>query len=236
MERDLEHLVQRLSKTFGERLKSVILYGSSAAGGPEDKFSDYNILCVLAEITPRELADANPIVRWWREKGNLSPLLLSEEEVRNSTDCFAIEFQDMTQRRRVLWGADSIAGLEIDRSFYRAQVEYELRSKLLRLRQKAAGALDDKAQLRIVLADSLSTFCVLFRHALLLHGAEAALEKRQVIAQSAARFGIDAEPFNRLLELRDEKIKPGAVEPLALLAGYMRQIQRVIDAVDRLAK
>ncbi len=236
MERALEQLVERLRKTFGDRLKSVILYGSAASGAREDRFSDFNVLCVLNEVTPRELAGANPIFHWWREQGNPSPLLLSDEEARNSTDCFAIEFYDIKERRRVLYGADVVENIEIDRCFYRAQVEYELRSKLLRLRQKAAGALDDKNALRIMLADSISTFCVLFRHALRLSGAEAPFAKRQIVTHASGHFGFDAAPFMQLLDLRDGKIKPRELEPVPLLDSYMRQIQIVINAVDRLEK
>ncbi len=236
MERVLEQLIERLTKAFGERLKSVILYGSAASGEREDKFSDYNILCVLREVTPRELADSNPIVHWWREQGNPSPLLLSEEEARNSADCFPIEFHDICERRRVLYGEDAMANVEIDDCFYRAQVEYELRSKLLRLRQKAAGLLKDKNNLRVLMADSVSTFCVLFRHALHLSGQPASFGKRKSVEEASAFFGLDQAPFMTLLDIREERIKPRDVDPAPLLASYMREIQKVIDAVDRLEK
>jgi predicted nucleotidyltransferase len=236
MERVLTQLVERLNKTYGERLTSVILYGSAAAGNHHEKYSDLNVLCVLREVTPRELEESTPIVRWWREKGNPSPLLFSEEEVRNSTDCFPIEFHDIKERHRVLHGEDVVVNLEIDPCFYRAQVEHDLRAKLLRLRQKAAGLFGDKEMLRAVLADSVSTFSVLFRHALLLHGAEAKFARHELIEQARERFGIDPAPFEKLLDLREQKIKPKDIEPAALLADYMRQIQIVIDAVDRLEK
>ncbi len=236
MQRVLSDLVERLTKTFGERLQSVILYGSGAGGDHHGKFSDYNVLCVLREITPRELEESNPIVRWWREKGNPAPVLLTEEEIHNSTDCFAIEFYDMCERRQVLHGADVIAAVKVDPRFYRAQVEHELRAKLLRLRTKAAGVLDQKTHLRMLMADSLSSFAVLFRHALRLAGVEASSEKRQIIVQAGERFGIDASPFLTLLELRQEKISARDIAPIPLLENYMRQIQVVIDAVDHLAK
>ncbi|MGE5489249.1 MAG: hypothetical protein ACM3ZB_15650 [bacterium] len=236
MERLLEQLVDRLKKAFGVRLKSVILYGSAASGEREDRFSDYNVLCVLREVTPRELADSAAIVHWWREQGNPSPLMLSEEEVRNAADCFPIEFHDILERRRVLHGEDAVAGLVIHDHFYRAQVEYELRSKLLRLRQKAAGTLTDKNNLRVLMADSVSTFCVLIRHAMRLTGAQAPFEKRGVVQAASAHFGFDAAPFLRLLDLRENKVKPREVDPVPLLGHYMRQIQVVIDAVDRLEK
>ncbi|HEY1204296.1 MAG: nucleotidyltransferase domain-containing protein [Bryobacteraceae bacterium] len=236
MERLLTQLVDRLKKAYGDRLKSVMLYGSAAAGDHHAKYSDINVVCILADVTPRELGESTAIVRWWREKGNPSPLLLTEEEVRDSADCFPIEFHDIRERHRVLYGEDFASGLEIDKRFYRAQVEHDLRAKLLRLRQKAAGVLGDANLLRTLLAESVSTFSVLFRHALLLHGVEAGFGKREVIEQARERFGIDAAPFLKLLDVREEKIKPRDIEPVPLLADYLKQIQTVIDAVDRLEK
>jgi len=232
----LDQLVEKLRKALGSDLVSVILYGSAAVGDHNEKFSDYNILCVLSQITPVQLGATGAIFRWWRELGNPAPLLLTEHEVRTSTDCFAIEFQDIKEHHRILFGADIVSSLEIDRCFYRAQVEHDLRAKLLRLRQKASGILSDKDVLRRLLADSISTFCVLFRHALILHGVDTSGRKREIIERARERFGIDPAPFNSLLDLREEKIKPKEIEPELLLASYLKEIGTVIDAVDSLEK
>jgi hypothetical protein len=232
----LNTLVERLRKAYGESLVAVVLYGSAASGDHQAQYSDYNILCVLAQVTPRELHLSEDIFRWWREQGSPAPLLLSEHEVATSTDCFAIEFRDMRASHRVLYGRDVISPLVLDDSFYRAQVEHELRAKFLRLRQKAAGMLSDQDLLRRLLVDSISTFCVLFRHALILAGEQGPAAKRDVIALARDRFGIDPGPFERLLDLREQRIKPRDLDAASILADYMREISTVIDAVDRVDK
>lgn len=236
MERILNELVDRLAKTYGDRLTSVILYGSAAVGDHHGRFSDINVFCVLKQLTPRELGESEPIFRWWHEKGNPAPLLMSEEEVVRATDCFPIEFHDMKARRRVLSGADVLADLEIDDRFYRAQVEHELRAKLLRLRQKAGSVLSDSGLLLRLMTDSLSTFCVLFRHALVLAGADAAFQKRRIVEALAAGFGVDPAPFQKLLDVREEKIKPREVDAQPLFEQYLKEIQVVVAAVDRLER
>jgi predicted nucleotidyltransferase len=236
MENTLNQLLDKLTKALGDRLVSVVLYGSAAAGDHHEGFSDLNVLCVLDQVTTRELAQSEPVFRWWREKGNPSPLLLSEHEVATSTDCFAIEFHDIKAHHRILQGKDVVSQLVVDDSFYRAQVEHDLRAKLLRLRQKASGALSDKDTLRRLMADSISTFCVLFRHALILHGLAAKSKKRDVIEQARETFGIDPAPFGKLLDLREERIKARDLEPQGMLDSYLKQISIVIDAVDRLEK
>lgn len=235
-EKQLDQLVEKLQKAFGERLVSVVLYGSAAAGDHHDKFSDYNVLCVLNEITARELAASTAIFRWWREHASPAPLLLTEHELNTSTDCFAIEFTDIQQQHKLLYGKDVVSGLAIERCFYRAQVEHDLRAKLLRLRQKASGMLADSNLLRRLLLDSVSTFCVLFRHALALNGDDAPFRKRDIIRRAADRFGFDPLPFEKLLDVREERIKARELEPVPLLGACLAGISRVIDAVDRLEK
>jgi hypothetical protein len=235
-EKLLSLLVEKLGKTYGDSLAAVVLYGSAATGDHQARYSDYNILCVLRQITPRELALSEDVFRWWREQGSPAPLLLSEDELAASADCFAIEFRDIRAQHRLLHGRDLISDLVPGDTYYRAQVEHELRAKFLRLRQKAAGMLNDPDLLRRLLADSLSTFCVLFRHVLALHGEEAPATKRETIARIRERFGVDGNPFERLLDLREERIKPRDLDPEQLLADYMKGIAAVIDAVDRVQK
>src|SRR5215470_2386240 len=110
---ELKELVTKLERAYHDRLISVVLYGSAAAGDHHAKFSDLNVLCVLKEITPRELGEGEPILRWWREHGHPSPLLMSEEEAHSSADSFPIELSDMQERRKVLHGIDVIAGVHV---------------------------------------------------------------------------------------------------------------------------
>jgi hypothetical protein len=236
MQKDLEQLVARLAKANGLQLVSVVLYGSAATGDHNSSYSDLNILSVLKQVTPAELHACEPIFRWWHDLGHPSPLLLSEHEVATSSDCFAIEFQDIQEHHRLLHGKDIVSSLVVDRSFYRAQVERELRSKLLRLRTKAAPILSEKEPLARLLADSVSTFCVLFRHALLLHAVPCHPNRRTIIDQSHKTFAIESAPFLQLLDAREEKIALKQLDPVALLTVYLRELSVVIEAVDRLDK
>jgi hypothetical protein len=234
----LQQLVARLQQAYAERLTSIALYGSAAGSDHHSRFSDINILCVLAAITSRELAAGEDLFRWWRGHGNPSPLLLTEAEITASADYFAIEFLDIRRQHRLLYGKDLLSNLEIDltrhASLYHMQVERDLRAKLFRLRQKAAGMMSDEHLLRRLLADSVSTFCVLFRHALALSGVDTAPQKREIVERAAARFGIGRQPFDQLLNLREGRSTPRQIDARALLGPYLEAIARVIEAVDGL--
>jgi len=235
MEKKLTQLVEKIGAALGDRIISVVLYGSGASGEHHGKFSDLNVLCVLSRITVAELADAEPVVKWWRGEGNPSPLLLSREEVRASTDVFAIEFHDMIEQRRVLWGEDVIAGIEIDRTFYRAQVEHDLLSNLLRLRQKAAAIVGDGDALLALMADSVSTFCVLLRHVLLLAGIAPGVKKREIVGH-LGKIGVEAAPFTRLLDVREGLARAKEIAARPLFEEYLAAVDSAVEFVDRLAK
>jgi hypothetical protein len=235
-EQQIAEFRERFVKGFGESAVSLILYGSAA--GPEfnEKYSDLNMLCVLTRVAPPELASAEPLFRWWQERGNPAPVLMSEAEVAGSTDCFPIEYQDMQRRHRVLHGKDVIEGLAIDRSFYRAQVEYELRTKLLRLRQKAAGALQDRELLTRLMTDSVTTFLVLGKHGLMLAGHGGGADRHETAQQLREHFALDTEPFETLLDVREQKKKPAAIDAAGVFARYLIGVQQLVDSVDSIHK
>ena len=231
---DLKELQSKIEYAFHDRLVCLVLYGSAASGEHDARFSDLNVLCVLKEITPRELSEAEPVLRFWRDKGHAAPLLMSEEEVANAADSFPIEFRDMKQRRRVLYGPDVIADLRVDGRNHRVLVEHELRAKLLRLRQQGASVLSDPAALLALCLDSVSTFCVLGRHALLAAGIEPKSSRRAVVRQLAHTLQADMSPFETLLDIREDKSGADPGDPGELFAQYLVCIQRLVAFVDRL--
>jgi hypothetical protein len=236
VEQQLSVLVEKLKAAFTQRLVSVVLYGSAAMGDWDNRVSDLNVLCVLDRLSPAELSASGPVFHWWREKNNPPPLLLTKEEVRTSTDCFPMEFQDMQQYRRVLYGPDLIAELEIDRSFYRAQVEHELRAKQIRLRQKATEALSNRKRLTQLLTESISTFCVLGRHALLLSGREPRWKKQEILAALETALRKELPGANAILAIRTKGEGKSGAGDVRILEEYLNEMDalvRFVDALDR---
>ena len=234
---DLEQLSTKLQRAFESRLVSVILYGSGASAHDDDPFSDLNVLAVLKQVTTRELEDGEPAVRWWRGLNHPSPLFLSEEETSHSADSFPIEFRDMKDQRKVLYGVDVIADLRVETHNYRVQVEHELRAKMIRLRQHAAHVLSDPAALLTLCLNSVSTFCVLGRHALLVAGHAVPSERRPVIQKLAEVLRADMSPMSRLVEIRAQKDAHPSVSgegASALFAGYLECVRQIVEFVDRL--
>jgi predicted nucleotidyltransferase len=230
----LRALTERVEKAFGADLCALLLYGSAARGEYDEGHSDLNVLLVVERLDTAALEKAAPILSWWRELGQPMPLLFANGELERSSDAFPIELSDLQSCHRLLAGREILGGLVVDRAYHRAQLEHELRSKLLRLRQKAVPILRDRKLLLRLMEDSVSTFLVLIRHTMLLRGLEVPVKRRELLAAAGAAQLMEARPFLRLLDLREGLASPKAVEPVQLFEDYLRQIEALVAAVDRL--
>lgn len=234
MERILAVLVDRLVKIYAERLVSVTLYGSAAFGDYHRRYSDLNVLCVLTRLGADELEQGEALVRWWKDLGHPPPLFMTEREVAASADSFAIEFSDMLERRKVLHGRDAVADLKVDSQHYRIQVEHELRAAFLRLREHAVAVMSDRDELVRLCLQSVSTFCLLGRHALLLSGVRVGTEKREIVERLAQVLGEGVAPLAMLLDVREERRAPQELDAGTLFRNYLAAAEGLVDYVDRL--
>jgi hypothetical protein len=119
-------------------------------------------------------------------------------------------------------------------NLHRVAVERELRTNLVRLRQRylAASANDSKAVLRLM-TDSVSSFVTLFRHALIALGEQAPESKRDVVARLAGLLGFDRSAFDSIFDLREGKVKKDQINVSSVFEGYLESIKRVVEEVDR---
>jgi len=233
MQEKLEQLVRQVEGAAGERLKSVALYGSAVAGDYHPKHSDLNVLCVFDQLTPEVLERLSLVVAWWERQGHRGPLVFTLEELRRGADTFVIELVDIKASRRILWGEDVFAALDLPMHFHRLAIERELRTSLVRLRQRYLSGSHKPQALSEVMARSVSTFALLFRHALLALGDERPPTKRETIERAARRLGFDPAPFYVLLELREGRRHERELDQKKLFWTYLQAIERAVEEVDR---
>ena len=233
-EKLINEFVERVREAAGGNLKSVILYGSAAAGEYVPEHSDVNLMCVLNETSFAAIQALAPAVEWWGKQKHHPPLLMTAEELRRGADVFSIEFLDMQQNYRVLWGEDLLKGLEIPMKFHRAQVEYELREKTILLRQRLLTVLKDEAAKWELLLRSLPAFGTLARHALIALGETAPASKREAVERLAARAGFDAGAFVQLSDVRHGKVDRKSLNVDDVFARYLGAVEGITAAVDEM--
>jgi len=230
--------IDDLRATHGGNLASVILYGSAAAGDFVRQHSDYNLLIALHKITPKDLRAAQAPMREWNKLGHPIPVYFTVAELEDAADVFPIEFHQMEYARKVLYGADVLADLKISDEYLRHQTEYELRSKLIQLRRRYIPASTSVAGLVSLMAESLSSFSALFRAVLLIHGFEPPVGKHEIVTAIVRQLKINGEPFEKILAIRENNSSKllDEISANALFAGYMGEIERVIESVDKVGE
>lgn len=235
MEKELTELVNSLKQAHGENLVSVVLYGSSVVGNHHPERSQPNLLVVLKRIEPRDLRATRQAVEAWQRQGYVLPLYLTQEEMLDSRDVFPIEFLDMSGAHQVLYGEDPFLGLDIPAHNLRHQLEFELRGKLIRLRELYIPASDTAERLLALMADSIVSFATLFRHVVRLYGIRnVEYVKRKVVDQLGQTLAIDVSVFHAVLDVREKKREFSLDEANDLFARYLAAIEAVIRSVDAL--
>jgi hypothetical protein len=229
----LNGLLRDLQATHGDNLASVVLYGSAAAGDHIELRSDYNLLITLKRITPEDLRLAQAPMREWRRLGHPMPVYFTSEELSDAADVFPIEFHQMANARVVLYGQDPFEFINLSDDNLRHQTEYELRSKLIQLRRMYIPASVSIEKLTDLMSDSLASFAALFRAVLMLHGEKAPVAKPDCVRATVRRFGLEAEPFEKIFAFRaSDYLPPTEKEANDIFAAYMEQIDRIIQVVD----
>jgi len=230
----IDEFVKRLRDADGPNVESVILFGSAVAGDFHPGLSNLNVLCILGDSSFAALQRLAAAAKWWDKQKQPPPLCMTRRELERSTDVFTIELLDIKQHHRVLFGADVLSGLGIPMDLHRVQVEYELREKLILLRQHVLIADGNDSRLWELLLRSVPSFSTLFRHALIALGDSSQSARRDAVQVLSRRLGFDASSMLQVLDAREKKVDRGKLNIRDLVAKYMAAIEQVTAAVDTL--
>jgi predicted nucleotidyltransferase len=228
----LEQLARAVEAAAGPNLVSLVLYGSAAAGMARED-SDLNLLLILEDAGSTALSGLSPALRAWLKANERPPLIFSRASWQAAADVFPLEIEDIRARRRVLRGADPVAGLRTTVQDQRLELEREVRGRMIQLRAGYAAAATNGKELTDLVAESCRGLLPLFRAAVRLAGAEPAVPPRDLVRQLADRAGLAAAAFDwPLSRLAGDRV-PTLVPHDPRAAGYLDAVDAFVDYVDR---
>ena len=231
----LDSLIETAKTAYGARLKSMILYGSKASGEDTKKHSDHNVLIILDTVMFDDMKALCPVMKQWMKAGNRPPLLFTEEYFKNSADVFPIEFIDMKEKHRILYGSDgALKDLVIERTHLRHECEFELKSKLLKLRQGYMMSLGKPERVRELLLGSVSSILVLFRHVLQLLGTTPPADRLEALSALSVATGIQASPYTTVIAMKNGDKQALKQDPEPLMREYLSGLEKIVEKVDTL--
>ncbi len=225
----------KLHAILGDKLISVVLYGSAARADFSKKYSDYNILCMLTEVHPAQLMTINKLIRQWTKAGNSLPLFFDSEHIRTSLDVFPMEFLDITACHKVLYGSDIFSDIHVDQKNLRHQCEMEIKGKLIYLRSEFSLISNQPKKVGELMVKTLSTFITLFKGVLRLLNIEPGESAKVIVEQLNAHIEIKPNCFFELIDIRNNNtILPRGDEAICLFENYISQIQHIAVIVDKM--
>ncbi len=228
----LTELVKRLKEFAATNLECVILFGSAARGDFRAGHSDLNVACILHSLTVEELGRLANVVKWWCvEQKEPAPLFFTRDELRQAAEVFAIEILDMKHGRRVLYGADVVADIEVPMNLHRVQVEHDLRTTVLKLRQHYLRAPGNSKELAPILKKSFSGVLTLLRHTIIAFGEEPPVATHDIIARAAVLTDSNASAFTALLTLRETGEFHGEIIPV--YGAYLKALEKILSALEK---
>ncbi len=235
---DVRAWTRPLLDATGSALRALYVYGSALSPTHDKNVSDVNVLLVTGDLpfaTLSSIARAMPDVTKRSTGGHIySPVVLTERQVRGSLDVFPIDFLDLSERRALIQGTDIFADVEVRRRNLRHQCEFELRAKLVGMRQAFLRARGSAEAAHYALSRAAGGSAALFRHLLTLRR-EPHPDTHEEVARAVARaYGVDGDALVAPFHARRETRAPSGEAPFARLAAHLSALETLIDAVDAL--
>jgi predicted nucleotidyltransferase len=227
-EEELSRFSDAAQSALGARLNSIVVFGSSASGEYRRERSDVNLLILVDTLSFATLKDLSPALESWKRRQRTDPVLLSEGGLSIYARALPIEFLDVKEHHRVLFGQDPFKELQISTENLRAQCQQELSIKLLKLRQALALHARNKKVLRELIVKSSSSILSLFRAILRLDGETPPPTKLKAGQRLAEKLGVDPSDLEKIYELRVRR-ENDSVEELA--GRYLGLIEKALGHV-----
>jgi predicted nucleotidyltransferase len=229
----LTNLVEEARKCFGADLRSIVLFGSGAEGRLRTT-SDLNLMFVLKKFDKKTVDSFREPMRTAYVAGHVTAMFILESELPQAAEAFAVKFDDIGRRRRILYGEDLIAKISISRSAKKSKLCQILLNLALKLRERYAMISLREEQLALVIAETAGPLRSAAATLLELEEQKTASPKEalQLVANSlnGANWSKTIEQISIARESR--KLPPGAAAPA--MFQLMELIEKMRLRTERL--
>lgn len=215
--------LQDLQHIFGARLQAFASYGQPGANPAPS-------LALLNTITADDLTACAARATAWHRAGCATPLLLTTAEFAGSLDAFPIEYGEILDTHRVLFGADLFAGLAIRPEDLRRACEVQVKSHLLHLREDYVECAARPSDVTALVAASAPAFALLLRRLARLDGFEAR-SNGDLAKYAAGRPGLDPRVVGDVLSLAGDG-GSGSVDAMRIYPPYVAAVERLWSFID----
>ncbi len=145
--KEFEGFVVALKDLFAEEIHSIHLVGSILTEDFIEGVSDLNSVVVFKNLHFSFVERIADLGNTYKKKGIAAPWLMDPEYIQRSLDVFPLEFLNFKLNHKTLYGEDIFSDLEINKADLRLQIERELKSRLIWLRQGYLSTMGEQKAL-----------------------------------------------------------------------------------------
>jgi hypothetical protein len=212
-----------LQQIFGDRLQAFVAHGR-----PDE--SPAPSLALVRSLTADDLAACAARASAWHRAGSATPLLWSRDEFAGSLDAFPIEYGEIIDTHRVIFGVDPFLGLSIRPDDVRRACEVQVKSHLLHLRENYIDCGARPSAVASLVAESAPGLAALLRRLASLDGAPSDTAA-ELGAYATSRPGLEARVVGDLLALREGGPAAG-VDAVRLFPAYVAAVEQLARFID----
>jgi hypothetical protein len=223
-----DYLVADLRTVFGERLRSVSVYGPHAEGPAGT--APVSCLALVSSLTSDDLDACGRAVHSWHRQGLATPLILPEQEFLRSFDAFPLEYAEMQRAYAHVYGTDPFPRMSIAAEDLRRACETHVKSLLLHLREDYMEAAGRPAAVADLVQVSAPGFAALLRNVARLHGVTSR-SRVDATREGANRAGLADGIVSDVLAL-DQTSGMTSTDAARLFPEYLAAVERLARFVD----
>ncbi len=228
----IQSYCEKMLEIHKGNVKSISIYGSAAGDDFISGKSNINVLVVMDRIDPPDLKKSLKLVESGRKKGIVAPLLLTMEHIRTSTDAFPVEFLEMKENYRLIYGGDILKDLSVSPANIRLQCEQQIKGGLIRLYQVYLEIGMKEKRIKELMINSLGSLMPVFRNILRLKNMEVSVRKLEIVNAVSEAFSLNRELLQNILEMKKGNKVDMSIE--AMFGDYLEQVEKLGIEVDRM--
>ena len=160
------------------------------------------------------------------------PLFLTVADLQSAAVAFPLEFQDIHDCHRLLWGQDPFVGLKIDSRYLTAEVVQALRGNLLRLRQRLVEGRCTEETITILLPLSITGLLPILRGLQRLLDRPVLAHGEPLLHDLETYLQIDLTGLRDALLLKRGQISPGQKEIPRLMDRYIESLTQLVTTAE----
>lgn len=228
----LKSYVKDATKLYGDELEGILLYGSAVRGEFLPGRSNLNVLLVMSSYELAVLKKYDALHTRWSKEQVVVPLFLTAADLASASYAFPLEYQDILECHRLLWGQDPFVGLKIDTRYLAAEVLQGLRGNLLRLRQRLVEGRSTDEAITILLSLSITGLLPILRGLQRLLDRPVLAHGESLVKDVESHLTLDLTGLRDALSLKRGHIDPGKKEIPRLMDRYLESLTRLVTAAE----